>query len=89
MRKKIKRIAPVQLGKILAVVYALLSVIFIPFMLLSFLFAPEGRGLELIVGIIFPVIWIVFGFVGGIVGAFIYNLSAKWVGGIEIEFEPE
>ena len=87
MGKRIKRIAPVQLGKMLAVVYALFSVIFIPFMFISFLAVPDGRGPGLIFCIIFPVLYIVIGFIGGIVGAFIYNLSASWIGGIEIEFE--
>ena len=87
MKKRIKRIAPVQLGKLLAVMYTLFSVIFVPFMLIVSLATPEGKGPGLILCIVLLIIYIVMGFLGGIVGAFIYNLSAKWVGGIKIEFE--
>ena len=34
-----------------------------------------------------PVIYAVMGFVSGALGAVIYNLVAKWVGGIEVEVE--
>jgi hypothetical protein len=87
MGKRIKRIAPVQLGKLLAVIYALFSLIFVPIFLIISLSSPQGKGPGLLFSIIMPVIYIIFGFVGGVIGAFIYNLSAKWVGGIEIEFE--
>ena len=87
MKKRIKRIAPVQLGKLLAVVYALFSLIFVPIMLLASLFAPEGKGPGLLFGLAMPILYIIMGFIGGIIAAFIYNLSAKWVGGVVIEFE--
>ena len=34
-----------------------------------------------------PIIYAVMGFIIGVIGAFIYNLVAKWVGGIEVEVE--
>ncbi len=87
MGTRIKRIAPVQFGKILAVIYALFSVVFIPFIVLASFFAPEGEGPGLLFGMAMPIIYIIMGFIGGVIGAFIYNVSAKWVGGVEIEFE--
>ncbi len=87
MKQKVRRIAPVQLGKIMAVVYALFSIVAIPFMLIAVSLSSETSGPGLIFVIIMPVLYIIFGFIGGIIGAFIYNLSAKWVGGIEIEIE--
>ncbi len=43
------------------------------------------------VGAIFfaPLFLSFFGFMGGIVTALIYNLFAKWTGGIEMEFDME
>ena len=43
------------------------------------------------VGAIFfaPLVLSLFGFIGGLVTAFIYNLYAKWTGGIEMEFDME
>ncbi len=37
--------------------------------------------------VVFPILYIILGFVGGIIRAFVYNLCANWVGGIELEFE--
>jgi hypothetical protein len=34
-----------------------------------------------------PILYAVMGFIIGVIGAFIYNLVAKWVGGIEVEVE--
>jgi hypothetical protein len=34
-----------------------------------------------------PIIFAIFGFIIGLVGAFLYNLFARWFGGIEIDFE--
>lgn len=98
---RIKRISPVQLGKMLAVIYALVSLIAVPFFLLfgvMGLFANSfgggshtsgalGVGLGLGMMLVFPVMYAVFGFIGGVIGGFVYNLVAKWVGGIEVEFE--
>lgn len=43
MTKRIKRIAPLQLGKLLAVMYGLLSVIFVPLMLIAAWLAPDTK----------------------------------------------
>lgn len=35
--------------------------------------------------LIMPILYAIIGFISGLVGAWIYNLAARWVGGIEIE----
>ena len=87
MKQKIHRIAPLQFGKVLAVIYALFSIVFIPFMLITVFLEPKGSEHGLLFAIGMPILYIVIGFIGGIIGAFMYNLSAKWVGGIEIDIE--
>src|SRR5205814_10616937 len=93
--RRIKRIAPLQLGKMLAVLYGILGLIFIPFFLIMSMVASQlpseqrvgimafGAGFALL----FPLIYAAIGFIGGIIGALIYNLVAKWIGGIEVEVE--
>lgn len=44
-----------------------------------------GMGFGLI--IIAPIMYGIMGFLVGVVGAFVYNLVAGWVGGIEVEVE--
>ena len=96
---RIKRIAPLQLGKVLAILYGLLGLVFIPFLLVFTLFGaaaggqhnPAGMALGIGMGlgmvIVLPLMYAFFGFIGGLLSGFIYNLVAGWVGGIEIELE--
>ena len=93
--RRIKRIAPLQLAKMLAILYGIMGLIFIPFFLLMTFVGSQmpaqqrvgvmafGAGFAIFV----PVIYAVMGFVSGALGAVIYNLVAKWVGGIEVEVE--
>ena len=37
--------------------------------------------------IVLPIVFGILGFVFGALGAFVYNLIAEWVGGIEMEFK--
>jgi hypothetical protein len=100
MKRKITKIEPFQLGKILAALYAAMSLLFVPFMVLFSLianFAPQPEGQEIPTGFFFgfglvfsllaPLFYGFMGFLTGVVGAFIYNLVAKKFGGIEVEVE--
>lgn len=94
-KRRIKRIAPVQLGKMLAVLYGVMGLVFIPFLLFMSIAAsqlPEsqrvgmmafGAGFALLV----PLIYAALGFIFGALGALVYNVVAKWIGGIEVEVE--
>jgi len=98
---RIKRIDPLQLGKMLAVIYGLLSLIFVPFFLMfaaaTMFSSPAHNGIPtpvmisagfgLVMIIIMPIMYAVMGFIADVLGAFIYNVVAKWIGGIEMEFE--
>jgi len=44
-------------------------------------------GLGLLMIIIAPIASGIMGFIGGAIGAWLYNLIARWFGGIEMEFE--
>jgi|SRR3989344_7960228 len=45
-----------------------------------------GAGLGLLAIIVLPVVYAVIGFIAGAIGAFLYNLVARWTGGIEMDF---
>jgi hypothetical protein len=81
MKKRLTNVSPVKLGITLAVVYGILSLLVVPFLLFASLF--HGRGIAGVFVIFLPIIYAVFGFIGGVISAFIYNLVAKWTGGIE------
>ncbi len=102
MNLKLKRIAPLQAGKMLAAFYGLLSLLIVPFMFAAMSFAslaarqgdrpapsfPLMLGMGM--GFLFfvPVLYAVMGFVFGLISAWVYNQLAKWIGGLEVEFEP-
>jgi hypothetical protein len=79
----------------LAVLYGAIGLIFTPvFLLMSFATAhmPQPQRVGMMAfgagfAFLFPIFYAVFGFVFGVIGAFIYNLVAKWIGGIEVEVE--
>ncbi len=101
MTRKLKRIAPLQLAKMLGVLYGLMGLVFLPFFLLFALLGamlPSGSqqaagagvmaaGGMVIMGILMPVMYAFFGFVFGAISAWLYNLVASWIGGIEVEVE--
>jgi hypothetical protein len=49
--------------------------------------AAIAAGVMFGMGLFMPVIYGVMGFVFGVIGAAIYNLIARWIGGIEVEVE--
>ena len=95
IKRRIKRISPLQLGKMLALLYGIIGLIAIPFFLfmatMSAQLPPDQRGPLMAMGagaaLFAPVLYAVVGFIFGIIGAVIYNVVAKWVGGIEVEVE--
>jgi hypothetical protein len=94
-KRTVKRIAPLQAGKMLGLLYGILGLIIIPFFLIMSVFASQlpaqqrvgmmafGAGFAVFV----PVIYGAIGFIFGALTAAIYNLVAKWIGGIEVEVE--
>ncbi len=93
--KRIKRIAPLQLGKIAGVLYGIAGLVFAPIFLIVGAIGAAASGqprtglLAAGVGVIvlFPIIYAVIGFVFGVLGAGLYNLVVRWIGGIEVEVE--
>lgn len=99
MTRRLRRIAPLPIAKIFGILYALVGLIFVPFFAIAGiagLFAGTGDGnagaAGVVIGmiamaVIFPIMYGVMGFFGGIIVAALYNLIARWVGGIEFDVE--
>jgi hypothetical protein len=97
--RKIKRFDPLSVMKIAAICYAILgllegaifAVVFtaVPFAANASPDFPKFLGPLFGVGalICFPIIFAVLGAIGGGLGAVIYNVSARFVGGIAVEVE--
>jgi hypothetical protein len=100
MVKRLKRVSPLQAGKVIGALYALLSLVVIPFFILGFVvaaFAPNSNGnmMPAAIGLVsavfmvvlLPIMYGVLGFIFGALGALAYNLIAGWMGGLEFEVE--
>lgn len=91
----VKSVGVMSVAKMMGLIYGCLGLIFVPFFLLAGLggmFALNSKDafpFAGAVGIAFtvaaPLLYGVMGFVSGVIGALIYNLVAKWVGGFEVE----
>ena len=92
---RIKSVGVLSSAKISGIIYTCLGLMFIPLALVggvAGLASGQKNGVLggigfLAIAVLAPIFYGVLGFVGGAIGAFIYNLAAKWVGGIEIELE--
>lgn len=82
MKKQIINISPFQTAKVFAVLYFLMSLPFVALMAVTFSFSPAAKP-ALGMLIVFPFIYLIFGFLFTALGAWVYNIAAKWVGGIE------
>lgn len=81
MKKRLINISPLQQGIVLGALYGVLTLIAAPFIIIIEL--VRGAGIGAFAAIILPVIYAVIGFIAGVITAWVYNLVAKWTGGIE------
>ncbi len=96
MKQRLTSVGVLSVAKISALVYGAIALIFLPFCI-AFLVAATisghtnlGVGAPVAIGIavLAPLFYAAMGFVVGAIGAAIYNLFARWIGGIEIELTP-
>ena len=88
MKQQIARLSPHQNAKVAAVVWAIISLIFVIPMSLSFLLvSPQAHGGPFAGGffLIMPVIYLIFGYLFTAFACWIYNLLVKYIGGFEYE----
>jgi len=90
--KRIKRFGVYQTSKVIAIIYFLITVVFmIPIVLISSLVGGENiPGFPFGGGIFFiflPFIYGTMGFIMTAIGCLIYNLIARQTGGIEFEID--
>jgi hypothetical protein len=96
---EIKSVAVLRFGLVCAVLYAfgglIEALVVVPIMSL----APAGSanafpaGMKSLMGagafIFLPVLFAIFGFIGSVIMALLYNLVARWTGGIRVRVEQK
>ena len=87
MKKQIINISPIQTAKVFALLYFVISLPLVGFMAITMSFSPAPKpGLWFL--IVFPFVYLIFGFIFTAFGAWVYNFIAQWVGGIEYTSVP-
>lgn len=85
MTYKLVRVDPHQAGVVAGIIYAILGVLFLPFLLLGTLASnqsPIGPGFAFAV----PILYGVAGYIGTLLGCFLFNQVARRMGGITFSF---
>ncbi|QEG33675.1 hypothetical protein [Bythopirellula goksoeyrii] len=85
MERIITSLSVAQTGKVLAAFYGLLSLIMLPFVLIAVLLS--GKVESVLPMLIMVVLYPIMGFIGGMLLAVFYNISANWVGGLVVTVE--
>jgi ABC-type Na+ efflux pump permease subunit len=93
MKKQIARLSPHQNGKVLGTLLGLSTAVFIIPVVVIASFATRGAvdqhgdpvNFPVFLFIFVPVVYAVFGYLGGAFWCFVYNVLFKYIGGIEFE----
>ena len=86
MKQQVARFSPHQNGKVFAVLMAVSSLVFVlPMMLFASIAGPKGTAPPTFFFILFPLFYLVVGYIMVAIGCWFYNYMFKFIGGIEFE----
>lgn len=96
MKKQIKRMSPHQNGKVFGVLMALSSLViaiplFFVFSMMPTPVGPNGQhvGPPAFMFLLFPIIYLVMGYIMVVIWCVLYNFVVQYTGGIEFEESNE
>jgi len=86
MKQQVARFSPHQNGKVFAVLMAVSSLVFLlPFLLISGFTGGGPKGPSMLMLLLFPVLYLVLGYLTVLIGCLLYNFMVPHIGGIEYE----
>lgn len=98
MKIELKHVDPLRLANVSAVVYAVMmlafSLLLLPLFLLLMVLQHRGADardffsavVPLVFLILYPILGLILGWLGGALAAGVYNLVSRWTGGLLLEF---
>jgi hypothetical protein len=96
MKKQISRFSPHQNAKVFGILMAVGSLVFVlPFFSIAMLFGPDvdqhGNPVNFpkFMLILFPILYLVVGYLMTVIGCALYNFFFRYIGGIEYEVKDE
>jgi len=92
----VKSVGVLSCAKIMGAIYAALGLLFLPFFLIAGVASMASGEKEsafaaigfVTLAILAPVFYGILGLVAGALGAWLYNVFAGWLGGVQIELQP-
>jgi len=87
MPQQIRRFGVGQTAKVVAVIYAIMGLIFVPIVLIASMLSPNKSQVGTGFALALPIIYGVLGFIVTAISCALYNFVAGLVGGIEVELE--
>jgi len=86
MKHQIAVLSPHQNGKVLGVLMAVASLVFVvPFMLFAALAMPPGPAPSAFLIVLGPVLYLVMSYITVFAVCIVYNYLYRWIGGLEFE----
>ena len=80
---ELRRVGILQAGKVGAILYGFFGLIFLPFAFIAMIADPAQGFVMFFMALLYPIL----GFLGCVIAAALYNVTAKFVGGLRLEFE--
>ncbi len=88
MKHTIKKFGVISAGKMLAAILAVMM--FVVGLITGVISITQGQILTgVIIILLAPIIYAVIGFITGVLWAFVYNIVAKKIGGLQVEIEQK
>ena len=87
MPQQIRRFGVGQTAKVVAVIYAIMGLIFVPIVLIASMLSPNKSQVGTGFALALPIIYGVLGFIVTAISCALYTFVAGLVGGIEVELE--
>jgi len=101
--KRLVRIGVLNAGIVMTVFYGLIALLIVPFLIIIPLVGPAASGggssdpdstaldagVMVATAVFMPLVYAPFGFVFGVITAAIYNLVARFTGGLEFQFADD
>ena len=82
MKKQVVSVSILQNAKVIAALYFLVSIPFTLLMIVPALLG-QGAGMSLTMLVLMPLLYTLMGFVFTLIGAWVYNMLAARIGGLE------
>ena len=89
MKKQITRISVLQTSKVVALFYALISLIYTIIGIFMIALASGPMKFIGMIYVVMPIFMLTVGFLMMLLCCWLYNIVAKWVGGVEVTVEEK